>query len=95
MRHKNSPMLMLGSIFERQEKQQAEIRDSKNHLEKENSESRDAEESQALTGIMLDSSIAASAYAGHLHSKSAIPPTLPLHPRFFPSQSFFLRSCHM
>ncbi|KAF2860804.1 hypothetical protein K470DRAFT_257587 [Piedraia hortae CBS 480.64] len=30
--------------------------------------------------IMLDSSIAASAYAGHLHSKSAIPPTLPAAP---------------
>ncbi|KAF2858853.1 hypothetical protein K470DRAFT_259450 [Piedraia hortae CBS 480.64] len=30
--------------------------------------------------IVLDSSIAASAYAGHLHSKSAIPPTLPAAP---------------
>ncbi|KAF2859194.1 hypothetical protein K470DRAFT_259078 [Piedraia hortae CBS 480.64] len=29
---------------------------------------------------VLDSSIAASAYAGHLHSKSAIPPTLPAAP---------------
>ncbi|KAF2862368.1 hypothetical protein K470DRAFT_256001 [Piedraia hortae CBS 480.64] len=29
---------------------------------------------------LLESSIAASAYAGHLHSKSAIPPTLPTAP---------------
>ncbi|KAF2860858.1 hypothetical protein K470DRAFT_58071 [Piedraia hortae CBS 480.64] len=29
---------------------------------------------------LLDSSIAASACAGHLHSKSAIPPTLPAAP---------------
>ncbi|KAF2863279.1 hypothetical protein K470DRAFT_121816 [Piedraia hortae CBS 480.64] len=30
--------------------------------------------------FLLDSSIAASAYAGHLHSKSAIPLTLPAAP---------------